>query len=189
MKNTTVALALLLSIFSLDSAQAAPKASKSNTIQETPIVTTRSAATSGSKRFGLGFTYETGLVAGRAATSVPALSGWLDLADAHSLGFHFGIGGTSGGFSFSTGGQYRYHFAGNTGAGMYLGGGLDLGTAAGTFFLNISPRIGINFTLPGLSQIGFTFSGGPAFYITPAFNFQMSGTPSGLFGLSVHYFL
>ncbi len=128
-----------------------------------------------------------------------AFSAWYQLDAANSVQGLFSIATTSP-FTFSVGGIYRHTLKGDRHNGFHLGGGVILGTTPGTatlvggtvttstnFIANISPTIGVHFTLPHLDSMLFSLDGGPQFIINGGtFRFQANAY-SGLLGLSAHY--
>ncbi len=128
-----------------------------------------------------------------------AFSAWYQLDAANSIQGVFSIENTSP-FTFSVGGLYRHTLKGDRHNGFHVGGGAILGTTAGTttitatgvssstnFVVNITPNLGVHFTLPHLDSMLFSIDGGPQFIINGGtFTFQANGY-SGLLGLSAHY--
>jgi hypothetical protein len=116
-----------------------------------------------------------------------------------------GVTGTTSGFGFGVGGQYKRTVLGNQSAGFHLGGGIGLGTAAGAggvngsstnFAMDIVALVGAHFDVPG-TQIAFHLDGGPVFALvsisgvngiggSTSTSFAM-GPLSGLLGASVVY--
>lgn len=148
-------------------------------------------------RMGFGMTTYGGVPVGGAGQLgiSPALDLWYEMGSLQSLQFLASIASSSP-FFFSVGAAYRYNLAGNQDAGMHGGLGLNLGlgtpsataTSSSSFFLNAWPLIGFHFALGGFANnVKLSFDAGPAFAITPNFQFGL-GPNSWLAGAAINYF-
>lgn len=209
MKSQTSVILVFLALAGLlmnSGAQAQPrekKAKSSESAKET--VTETAAAPSAPKRMALG------LSSNAAFSGEGALTGAIEL-DPKTLIQGYLTVPSSSPFTFILGGAFKYTIHENSSAGLHVGGGAAIGTAAKSaasaaaaaaaaaltgattstsstdLFFELGGIAGIHAPFPGVSNMMIHLDAGPALHLQSNANDFAVGTFGGLLGASILYY-